>query len=273
MMTTTCSQTWIHQRTMTSTWPGFAGCSQESTTVMTAYTAPIVMKSHPRLTRKHQDRHAVKEAKHSCHLCVGAHPTFLCPRASCSVGQGARFARRSGQEMKRPPSRESQTPAQEATSTAAMDTSAPAPGANTAPTAIAASAAAAPPQLTSSTAAAGSSSMEMPNGPPILMNRRGPSPLLSSVGYCAPLGQEAFGDGAFECGAWTPSPMQTIHEEHLPNPSKLWNSNLRSEVLEQAGPLGSFVRHTLPARPAQTSLVMFELVNGLSVRFETCTPC
>ena len=43
--------------------------------------------------------------------------------------------------------------------------------------------------------------------------------------------------------------MQTIHEEHTPNPGQyitgnLWNLNLRPDILDQVGPLGSLTRHT-----------------------------
>ena len=44
------------------------------------------MKNHPRSTCKYLDGPASKEARHSCHLCIGAHPVFLCPRARCNMG-------------------------------------------------------------------------------------------------------------------------------------------------------------------------------------------
>ena len=148
-----------------------------------------------------------------------------------------------------------------------MDTPPPTRKASTTATATSA-AAVVPRHHTSSPAAAGLSSMEMSSGTP--MGQPGPTPMASSMGCCSPVGQKAFG-----YGAWTPSPMQTSHEDHVPHPGNyipgnLWNLNLRSEVLEQAGPLGSFMRHTT-SMAIPTSLVILELVNGLSVTFVTRT--
>ena len=172
-----------------------------------------------------------------------------CVQRLCNVGQGAPswaiHQKKRARDEKVPPSWEAQAPAQESTSAAAMDTAAAA--------ATHSAAAAAPPQATSAAAAAIHLLWTCPMAPHP-DESTWPSPMLSCTGSCAPMGQEAL-------GAWTPSPMQTIHEEHVPNPGKyisgnLWNLNLRSEVLEQAGPLGSFMRHTT-SMATQTSLVMY----------------
>ena len=48
---------------------------------------------------------------------------------------------------------------------------------------------------------------------------------------------------------WAPAPMKNIHEEHVLIPGQwisgnLWHLPLRHEVLEEAGPVGSLMRHT-----------------------------
>ena len=74
------------------------------------------MKNHPRWTCKYSDRHHVHGGKHSCSLCLGAHPPFLCPRARSNHGRGnpnwAIYEKKKAQDENRTPCYEQQQPSQ-----------------------------------------------------------------------------------------------------------------------------------------------------------------
>ena len=179
------------------------------------------------------------------HIKTASHPTFLCPRARRNRGKGAPnwaiHEKKRARDERRAPSYEVQPPAQEATSTSAMDTSAAARESST-PTAAAA-AAAAPPQATYSTSAASPTAMDASRRLTTPMSPPGPTPMAQSMGFSPMMAQEAY-----NYGSWLASATQTTHEEHVPEPGNfipgnLWNLNFRTP-LEQAGPISSFVRHT-----------------------------
>ena len=46
------------------------------------------VKNHLRWTLVHLEKHGTQHAQHACTLCIGKHPSFLCPLAKCNRGAG-----------------------------------------------------------------------------------------------------------------------------------------------------------------------------------------
>ena len=183
-----------------------------------------------------------KKEGHSCHLCVGAHPTFLCPRARCNGGKGAPnwavHEKQRARDEKRTPSSEGHPTTAVAASTTTMDASAAA-----ADTSAAAAAAAPPPQSTHK------QQVHLPWR--LQVDHRSRWIFPAQHRWRRPLASPHRWDKRPLALAinWSAEAMQTCHEEHIPDPGNfiggnLWNLNLRAPALEQAGPVGSFIRHT-----------------------------
>ena len=107
-------------------------------------------------------------------------------------------------------------------------------------------------QSTQSAQAASPSSMEASGPPAQQINLPGSTPTTPWIGFTSSMGREAFG-----FGTWTPQTMQTFMRSTCQmwatvatcGPRKLWKLNTRPPVLEQVGPVGSFIRHMVHANP------------------------
>ena len=78
-----------------------------------------------------------------------------------------------------------------------------------------------------------------------MLSLRGPTTTTLPMGFFSPLMEQE----AYNYGSWSPSAMQTIHEEQVAEMGNfilgsLWNPYLRTPALEQVGSVASFIRHT-----------------------------
>ena len=150
------------------------------------------MKNHLRWMCKCIEKHANKDARHSCHFCVGPHSTFQCPQRRCNGGLGKlnwavrekNVAMLEGREV----------PTFDGPPAAAHPTATPQPASDTQPQ---------PAQLTHSAQAAQPAASTQPMDTSSAASAQGLSlpgapPMTTSMGYSA-MGHQPSGSSQYRC--------------------------------------------------------------------------